>query len=162
MQPLTFALGNYGLTKPIKQAGTDFGRFDLQICRGRPDRPDDAPHVPGARIRHLRDGVHDLCLRPRRRPAVHRNSAVRDAEFSPLGDLLQREIRHPDAEGSGGPQGRGQPRLHRHHRAVGPRHPAIRIRRRPEQDHLGAHRRRARTGISIPAQRRLPASAASR
>ena len=31
MQPLTFALGNYGLTKPIKQAGTDFGRFDLNF-----------------------------------------------------------------------------------------------------------------------------------
>ena len=31
MQPLTFALGNYGLTKPIKQAGTDFGRLDLKF-----------------------------------------------------------------------------------------------------------------------------------
>jgi 4,5-dihydroxyphthalate decarboxylase len=31
MQPLTFALGNYGLTKPIKQAGTDFGRFGLKF-----------------------------------------------------------------------------------------------------------------------------------
>ena len=25
MQPLTIALGNYGLTKPIKQAGVDLG-----------------------------------------------------------------------------------------------------------------------------------------
>ena len=31
MQPLTFALGNYGLTKPIKQAGTDFGRLKLKF-----------------------------------------------------------------------------------------------------------------------------------
>jgi 4,5-dihydroxyphthalate decarboxylase len=31
MQPLTFALGNYGLTKPLKQAGTDFGPFDLNF-----------------------------------------------------------------------------------------------------------------------------------
>ena len=29
MPPLTIALGNYGLTKPIKQAGVDFGRLDL-------------------------------------------------------------------------------------------------------------------------------------
>jgi 4,5-dihydroxyphthalate decarboxylase len=31
MQPLTFALGNYGLTKPIKQAGVDFGRLNLKF-----------------------------------------------------------------------------------------------------------------------------------
>ena len=31
MQPLTIALGNYGLTKPIKQAGTDFGRLSLRF-----------------------------------------------------------------------------------------------------------------------------------
>jgi len=31
MSPLTFALGNYGLTKPIKRAGTDFGRLDLKF-----------------------------------------------------------------------------------------------------------------------------------
>ena len=88
MQPLTIALGNYGLTKPIKQAGIDFGRLDLRFRRGRADRPDDAAHVPRARIRHLRDGVHDLCLRPRGRPAVHRHPAVRHPEFPSLGDLL--------------------------------------------------------------------------
>jgi 4,5-dihydroxyphthalate decarboxylase len=31
MQPLTFALGNYGLTKPLKQAGPDFGRLQLKF-----------------------------------------------------------------------------------------------------------------------------------
>ena len=31
MPPLTFALGNYGLTKPIKQAGVDFGRLNLKF-----------------------------------------------------------------------------------------------------------------------------------
>ena len=31
MQPLTIALGNYGLTKPIKQAGFDLGRLDLNF-----------------------------------------------------------------------------------------------------------------------------------
>ena len=31
MQPLTIALGNYGLTKPIKQAGFDLGRLDLKF-----------------------------------------------------------------------------------------------------------------------------------
>jgi len=31
MQPLTIALGNYGLTKPIKQAGSDFGRLKLKF-----------------------------------------------------------------------------------------------------------------------------------
>jgi 4,5-dihydroxyphthalate decarboxylase len=31
MQPLTIALGNYGLTKPIKQASVDFGRLDLDF-----------------------------------------------------------------------------------------------------------------------------------
>lgn len=31
MPPLTIALGNYGLTKPIKQAGVDFGRLDLSF-----------------------------------------------------------------------------------------------------------------------------------
>jgi len=31
MRPLTFALGNYGLTKPIKRAGTDFGQLDLKF-----------------------------------------------------------------------------------------------------------------------------------
>ena len=31
MQPLTIALGNYGLTKPIKQAGIDFGRLSLRF-----------------------------------------------------------------------------------------------------------------------------------
>ena len=31
MPPLTIALGNYGLTKPIKQAGVDFGRLDLKF-----------------------------------------------------------------------------------------------------------------------------------
>ena len=31
MQPLTFALGNYGLTKPIKRAGTDFGPLHLKF-----------------------------------------------------------------------------------------------------------------------------------
>ena len=33
MQPLTFALGNYGLTKPIKQAGADFGPLDLSFVQ---------------------------------------------------------------------------------------------------------------------------------
>src|ERR1700752_391388 len=31
MQPLTIALGNYGLTKPIKQAGFDLGALDLRF-----------------------------------------------------------------------------------------------------------------------------------
>jgi 4,5-dihydroxyphthalate decarboxylase len=31
MRPLTIALGNYGLTKPLKQAGADFGRLNLKI-----------------------------------------------------------------------------------------------------------------------------------
>jgi 4,5-dihydroxyphthalate decarboxylase len=31
MQPLTIALGNYGLTKPIKEAGVDFGRLNLRF-----------------------------------------------------------------------------------------------------------------------------------
>src|SRR4029079_7059621 len=31
MQPLTIALGNYGLTKPIKQAGADLGRLNLHF-----------------------------------------------------------------------------------------------------------------------------------
>jgi 4,5-dihydroxyphthalate decarboxylase len=31
MRPLTIALGNYGLTKPIKQAGVDFGRLNLRF-----------------------------------------------------------------------------------------------------------------------------------
>ena len=31
MQPLTIALGNYGLTKPMKQAGVDLGRLDLKF-----------------------------------------------------------------------------------------------------------------------------------
>ncbi len=31
MPPLSIALGNYGLTKPIKQAGVDFGRLDLNL-----------------------------------------------------------------------------------------------------------------------------------
>lgn len=31
MQPLTIALGNYGLTKPIKQAGADLGRLNLKF-----------------------------------------------------------------------------------------------------------------------------------
>ncbi len=32
MQPLTIALGNYGLTKPMKQAGADPGRLDLRFA----------------------------------------------------------------------------------------------------------------------------------
>ena len=31
MQPLTIALGNYGLTKPMKQAGADLGRLNLRF-----------------------------------------------------------------------------------------------------------------------------------
>jgi 4,5-dihydroxyphthalate decarboxylase len=31
MQPLTIALGNYGLTKPMKQADTNFGRLSLRF-----------------------------------------------------------------------------------------------------------------------------------
>jgi len=31
MQPLTIALGNYGLTKPIKEAGVNFGRLNLRL-----------------------------------------------------------------------------------------------------------------------------------
>ena len=31
MQPLTIALGNYGLTKPIKRAGVDFGPLNLKF-----------------------------------------------------------------------------------------------------------------------------------
>jgi 4,5-dihydroxyphthalate decarboxylase len=31
MRPLTIALGNYGLTKPLKQAGADFGRLNLRF-----------------------------------------------------------------------------------------------------------------------------------
>lgn len=31
MQPLTIALGNYGITKPIKAAGADLGRLDLRF-----------------------------------------------------------------------------------------------------------------------------------
>ncbi len=31
MPPLTIALGNYGLTKPMKQAGADLGRLDLKF-----------------------------------------------------------------------------------------------------------------------------------
>ena len=47
-----------------------------------------AAHVPGARIRHLRDGVHHLCVRPRRRQAVHRDPGVRDPQLPSLGDVL--------------------------------------------------------------------------
>ena len=156
MQPLTIALGNYGLTKPLKQAGVRSGRLDLKFVQIEQIVPAMRRMCRGPRIRHLRDGVHDLCLRPRRRQAVHRHPGVRDPQLPPLGDLLQREVRHPDAEGPGGPQGRRQPRLHRHHRAVGARHPANRIRRRPEQDHLDPDRRRARGGVRGPGQRRLP------
>jgi 4,5-dihydroxyphthalate decarboxylase len=31
MQPLTIALGNYGITKPIKEAGADLGRLKLDF-----------------------------------------------------------------------------------------------------------------------------------
>jgi len=31
MQPLAIALGDYGLTKPLKQAGVDFGRLNLRF-----------------------------------------------------------------------------------------------------------------------------------
>jgi 4,5-dihydroxyphthalate decarboxylase len=31
MQPLTIALGNYGITKPIKEAGADLGRLNLNF-----------------------------------------------------------------------------------------------------------------------------------
>ena len=31
MHPLTIALGNYGLTKPMKQAGFDLGPLDLKF-----------------------------------------------------------------------------------------------------------------------------------
>jgi 4,5-dihydroxyphthalate decarboxylase len=31
MQPLTIALGNYGITKPIKEAGADLGRLNLDF-----------------------------------------------------------------------------------------------------------------------------------
>src|SRR3954469_8280171 len=39
MQPLTIALGNYGLTKPIKQAGADLGRLDLKFVSVDPIVP---------------------------------------------------------------------------------------------------------------------------
>ena len=31
MQPLTIALGNYGITKPIKAVGADLGRLNLNF-----------------------------------------------------------------------------------------------------------------------------------
>ena len=31
MQPLTIALGNYGVTKPIKAAGANLGRLNLRF-----------------------------------------------------------------------------------------------------------------------------------
>ena len=36
MPPLTIALGNYGLTRPLKQAGVDFGRLDLSFIEIEP------------------------------------------------------------------------------------------------------------------------------
>ena len=160
--PLTIALGNYGLTKPMKQAGVRSWAARSGIRRGRADRADDAADVPGPGIRHLRDGVHHLCLRPRRRPAVHRHPGVRDAEFPPLGDLPERQRRHPRAEGPRGPQGRRQPRLHRHHRVVGARRAAKRIRRRPEQGDLHSDRRRARAEFRRSRRTSTTATAASR
>ena len=45
-----------------------------------------------------------------------------------------------DAEGSRGSPGRREPRLHRHHRRLGARHPRFRVRRRPRTRDVGAVR----------------------
>ena len=144
MQPLTIALGNYGITKPIKKAGADLGRLNLNFV--------EVEQIVPMMRRMCRGLEFDICemafttyrVRPRGRPAVHRDPGVRDPEFPPLGDVREHQVRRQEAEGPGRPQGRRQPRLHGHHRAVGARRAAKRIRRRPEQDHLDSDRRRAR------------------
>ena len=162
MQPLTIALGNYGLTKPIKQAGVDLGRLDLKFV--------EVEQIVPMMRRMCRGLEFDICEMAFTTYVCARAAGLPftaiplfvTRNFHHWAIFHQRQVRHPDAEGPGGPQGRRQPRLHRHHRAVGARHPAERVRRRPEQGHLGPDRRRARAGIRIPAERGLPASAASR
>ena len=144
MQPLTFALGNYGLTKPIKRAGTDFGQLDLKFVE-----VDQIVPMMRRMCRGLEFDICEMafttyvCARAAGLPFTAIPVFV-TRNFHHWAIVQQHQIRHPDAEGPGGPQGRRQPRLHRHHRAVGARHPAERIRRRPEQGHLDSDRRRAR------------------
>ena len=163
MQPLTIALGNYGLTKPIKQ-GDVAPRPAALSTLSRSSRS-------SAAMRRMCRGLEfDICemafttyvCARAVRQAVHRHPGVRDPEFPSLGDLHQHQIRDQGAEGPRGTQGRRQSRLHRHHRTLGARRPADRVWRRPRQDHLGADRRRARGGIRRARRTSTTSSAASR
>src|SRR3954452_6172163 len=53
MRPLTIALGNYGLTKPLKQAGTNFGRLNLQFV--------EVEQIVPAMRRMCRGLEYDIC-----------------------------------------------------------------------------------------------------
>src|SRR5690349_12276212 len=53
MQPLTIALGNYGLTKPMKQAGASLGRLDLRFVEVEP--------ITAAMRRMCRGLEFDIC-----------------------------------------------------------------------------------------------------
>ncbi len=93
-----------------------------------------------------------ICAK-RARQADDGRAGVPGARLSPRRDPGQHQVRHPHAQGPRRPKGRRQPRLHGDHRGVGARHSAGRVRRRPEQDHLGALRRRARGGVPAARQR---------
>ena len=55
---------------------------------------------------------------------VHRAAGLPGARLPPRRDPARHAVGHPRAEGPGGPPRRRQPRLHGHHRRLGPRHPA--------------------------------------
>ena len=98
------------------------------------------------RVRHLRDGDHDLYLRQGARQADDGGADLPGARVPPRRDPRQYQG-GAFAEGARRQEGRRQPRLHRHHRRLGAGHFAGRARCRSLQDHLGAVRRRARRRI---------------
>ena len=83
-----------------------------------------------------------ICAKAHGKPH-DRRAGLPGARVPPRRHAGEHQGRHPHAQGSRGPKGRRQPRLHGHDRRVGAQHPAGGARRRSRQDHLGALRRRA-------------------
>ena len=78
---------------------------------------------------------------------VHRDPGLPGPRLPPRRDRPSPRPARAAAQGPGRPARRGQPRLHGHHRRLGPRDPARGVRPRPRLGDLGALRRRARRGV---------------
>ena len=141
MQPLTTALGTYGLTKPLKHREVPLGRLTLDYIEIEP--------ITAAMRRMCRGIEFDICEMAF---TTYVCARALGKPFTAIPVFVTRNFHHwavfintksgiREPEGPRRPQGRRQSRLYGHHRALGARHPADRIWRRFRQGHLDPDRR---------------------